>query len=32
MPEMLQNKVLKGMSNAECIKTAADKIRQVITS
>ena len=32
MPEMLQNKVLKGMSNAECVKTAADKIRQVITA
>lgn len=32
MPEMIQNKVLKGMSNADCIKTAADKIRQVITS
>jgi multiple sugar transport system substrate-binding protein len=32
MPEMLQNKVSKGMSNADCVKTAADKIRQVITS
>lgn len=31
-PEMLQNKVLKGMSNADCVKAAAEKIRQVITS
>ncbi len=29
LPEMLQNKVQKGMSNAECVKAAADKIRQV---
>jgi multiple sugar transport system substrate-binding protein len=32
MPEMLQNKVSKGMSNADCAKAAADKIRQVIAS
>jgi multiple sugar transport system substrate-binding protein len=32
MPEMLQNKVSKGMSNADCVKTAAEKIRQVITA
>jgi multiple sugar transport system substrate-binding protein len=31
-PEMLQNKVLKGMSSAECVKTAADRMRQVIAS
>ena len=29
MPEMLQNKVLKGMSSADCVKTAADRIRKI---
>lgn len=29
-PEMLQNKCLKGMSSAECVKVAADRMRQVI--
>jgi len=30
LPEMLQNKVQKGMSNADCVKAAAAKIRQAI--
>ena len=29
-PEMLQNKCLKGMASAECVKVAADRMRQVI--
>ena len=29
LPEMLQNKILKGMSNADCITTAANKIREI---
>ncbi|MEQ8655584.1 MAG: extracellular solute-binding protein [Kiloniellales bacterium] len=32
LPEMLQNKIINNMSNAECIKTAADKVRAVIAS
>lgn len=30
LPEMLQNKMVKNMSNADCIKAAADKIRATI--
>jgi len=30
LPEMLQNKIVKGMSNADCIKAAADKIRATV--
>jgi multiple sugar transport system substrate-binding protein len=30
LPEMLQNKVLKGMPADECVKIAADKMREVI--
>ena len=30
IPEMLQNKILKGMSSAEALKTAAEKMRRVI--
>jgi len=29
MPEMLQNRVLKNMSSADCVKTAADRIRKI---
>ncbi|MFG1464710.1 extracellular solute-binding protein [Xanthobacter sp. DSM 24535] len=29
-PEMLQNKCLKNMASADCVKIAADKMRQVI--
>lgn len=30
IPEMLQNKILKNMSSAECVKTAADRMRKLI--
>ncbi|HEY0219612.1 MAG TPA: extracellular solute-binding protein [Afipia sp.] len=30
MPEMLQNRVLKNMSSAECLQIAADKIRSIM--
>ncbi len=29
MPEMLQNRVLRNMSSADCVKTAADRIRKL---
>lgn len=29
MPEMLQNKVLKNMSSADCVKAAANRIRKL---
>lgn len=32
MPEMLQNRVLKGMSSSDCVKAAGQKIRDVIAS
>ncbi len=30
LPEMLQNKILNNMSNEECVKMAADKMRETI--
>jgi multiple sugar transport system substrate-binding protein len=29
LPEMLQNKVLRGMSSADAVKAAADRIRKI---
>ena len=30
LPEMLQNKALKGMSSAECVKVAAERMRKIV--
>jgi len=30
LPEMLQNKIIKGMPSADCVKTAAAKIRDIV--
>lgn len=31
LPEMLQNKLLKGMSSQDCVRQAADKLRKVLS-